>query len=172
MNTTLITVIAIFAVAVIILVYPLLAMTESNENITQQDVRVVTAEFVNEVTTRREITHINFERFLQRIHATGHTFDVEMEIVRIDENPGKKVVLTTSDMISENLTYSEFTTQIMDELFGVGGTGRVPLTTGDTVIVTVRNTDRTVGQIIRNFFTPGTGSNYRITASHAGMVTQ
>jgi len=133
----------------------------------------MTNAYANRVREGREINAQDLEVFMENLHSTGNTFDISYEVVHQGDNPGKKVVITTSDAIGENLTFSQFTSQIMEELIGPEGTGRYELSVGDSVIVNVTNTNRTMGQIIRDFFTPGSGgSGGAINANAVVLITR
>ena len=176
MGDTIVTIVAIFIVAALMLLYPLLVMSENNERVTRLAAQTITSEFVDTVTTRGEIRQSDYDEFIQRLYATGNTFDIEIEIRHLDENPGKKTVITTSDAIGENLTFSVFTSTILDEIMrsdaerGDGNGGYV-LRTGDTIIVSVSNTNRTIAQLLRDFFYSIVGrSDHQIQATFSGMV--
>ncbi|MCL2383648.1 MAG: hypothetical protein FWC79_05895 [Oscillospiraceae bacterium] len=168
MGDSIITIVAIFIVAILMLIYPLLAIAQNNENVTQLAVQTVLSEFVNDVTTRGVIRQTDVDRLQQNLDATGNTFDVEFEIALLDENPGKKTVIVHTDAIGENLRFSIFTTTIEEAL---ARDGFYLLSMGDTVQVTVRNTNRTIAQLLRDFFYSAVGrSEYQIGASFSGMV--
>ena len=70
--------------------------------------------------------------------------------------------------IGENLYYNKYTSQIEDEL---NTKGRITLKEGDIVSVTVRNTNKTIAQILRNFFYMVSGNDsYQIAGQHSGVV--
>ena len=168
MGDTVMTIIAIVVVAVLMLVYPLLNMAENNETVVQMSVQTLTSEFVNTVTTEGRITVNVYNDFIQNLHALEPGFEVEIEVQHIDENPGKATVITHSDAIGENLTFSVFTSSIVDML---EDEGVYVLSRGDFIIVNVRNTNRTIAQMLRDFFFSFTGASYRtLTASETGMV--
>ncbi|MCL2355196.1 MAG: hypothetical protein FWC68_04950 [Oscillospiraceae bacterium] len=169
MGGTIVTICAIVLVAILLVLVPLLNQAEGNENMVQHEVRVMAEGFLDRTVRDGAITLASVEQFILDLHATANTFDIQIEVLRLDENPGKKVVITTSDAIGENLTITEFTSQIMEQL---ENTHRYDLDIGDTVTVSVSNTNRTMGDTLRNFFTPGTGGSSRINASATRMITQ
>ena len=91
-----------------------------------------------------------------------------MEVKNIDENPGKKSIQTERDKIGENVYYSEYTTQIMQELEDNGAKN---LKQGSIVVVTVRNENLTFTQQMKQFMYRIVGNDtVSIVASKAGMV--
>ena len=177
MGDTIITIVAIFIVALLMLIYPLLSIAQNNENVSQLAVQNIVREFVYEVTTAGVIRKADVERLEQNLLATGNTFDIEYRVALLDENPGKKTVMVHSDAIGENLRFSIFTSTILDAIYCTASCptncnvhGAFPLSKGDTVTVTVRNTNRTIAQLLRDFFYSAIGrSDYQIGATFSGM---
>ncbi len=169
MGDSLITVIAIFLAAILMFIFPLMSVSERNDDIAQLSVQTATAEFVDNVSTTGKMTYENYNRFTQTLAATGNYYDVELEIKRLDENPSKKTAWGNHDKIGENLYYSEYTTQIIDQL---DNKGSINLKQGDMVSVQVKNKNRTIAQMLRSFFYSISGSDaYQIAASHSRVVT-
>lgn len=168
MGDSLITVIAIFLAAVLMFIFPLMSVSERNDDIAQLSVQTATAEFVDDVRNTGSLTEENYSKFTQSLSATGNAYDVEMEIKRLDENPSKKNAWGANDKIGENLYYSEVTSQIISQL---ESNGRVTLKQGDIISVTVKNNNKTIAQMLRSFFYKISGSDaYQIAASHSGVV--
>ena len=91
-----------------------------------------------------------------------------MEVRQLDENPGKKTSQTAKDKIGENVYYSEYTTQIMQEL---EKSGVKDLKSGDIVLVTVSNENKTLAKQLRSLMYKVVGSDTAdVVASKAGMV--
>jgi len=168
MGATIITITAIVLVALLLFLYPLLNVAESDENIIGLDVQTLVDEFTTIIAERGEINQRDLDMFVEQLLALNFHWNIELEVIALDDNPGKKVVVTTSDAIGENLTITQFTEQIMN---GLDAYGVYSLEVGDIVSVTVNNTNRTMGEILRGFFTPGTGGTSRIRASATRMVT-
>lgn len=176
MGDTLITVIAIFLAAVLMFVFPLMSISDRNDDISQLAVQTETVEFVDNVRTTGKLTTANYDAFVKKIAATGNSYDVDIEIKRLDENPGKKSAQTATDKIGENIYYSEYTSQIMEKLEqseeNLGeGKGRINLKEGDMITVSVKNTNTTIAQTLKNFFYSISGnSTYQIEGQHTGVV--
>lgn len=168
MSDTLITVIVIVVAAGLIFVVPLMTMADRFDTTTQAEVEAIVADFVDEIRSTGKITQAKYDKFLQNLDSQGYIFGVEMEVKNIDENPGKKAIQTERDKIGENVYYSEYTTQILEDL---KSRGFKDLETGSIVTVTVRNEDLTFGQQMKQFMYRIVGNDTaNIVASKAGMV--
>ena len=169
MSDTLITVIAIGLAAVLMFVFPLMTMSDRTDDVSQLAVETATTDFVDEVRTTGKITPDKYSKFIESIGSTGNTYNVEMQIQVLDENPGKKTTQTTKDKIGENVYYSVYTSQIQDVL---NSNNTYKLKEGDIFSVNVKNTNQTLAQQLKNFFYTVVGNDtYTIAASHGGMVT-
>lgn len=168
MGDTLITVVAIMLAAVLMFVFPLMSVSERNDDVAQLSVSTTTSEFVDEIRTTGQLTLSDYEAFLSTIATTGNSYDVELELKILDENPGVKTTQVQTDKIGENVYYVKYTTQILEEL---GNLQRMSLKEGDIISVRVKNTNTTISQILRNFFYRIAGNDtYQIAAEHAGVV--
>lgn len=170
MGDTLITIIAIFLAAILMFIFPLMSISERNDDVTQLAVQTATSEFVTKAATVGYISQDNYDAFTTVLGATGNTYDIEIEVQHLDENIGKKSITTSGDMIGENVRYSEFTTTILENMAGTGN-GKFSLNKGDNVIVTVKNTNTTIAQLLRNFMYTITGDDgYQVAASASSLV--
>ncbi len=169
MSDTLITVIAIALAAVLMFVFPLMTMSDRTDDVSQLAVETATTDFVDEVRTTGKITPDKYNKFIENIGSTGNTYNVEMQIQVLDENPGKKSSLSSVDKIGENAYYSVYTSQIEEVL---NNNKNYNLKEGDMFSVSVKNTNQTLAQQLKNFFYTVVGNDtYTIAASHGGMVT-
>ena len=169
MGDSLITVVAIFLAAILMFIFPLMSLAERTDDISQLAVQTATTEFVDDIRTTGKMTLDDYEAYLGELNSTGNSFDVEMLIQQLDENPGVKTTQAEPTKIGENLYYNIYTTQIMDQL---NKTGRITLKEGDIVTVTVKNTNQTISQMLRNFFYAISGNNsYEIAGQHSGIVS-
>ena len=168
MGDSLITVIAIFLAAVLMFVFPLMSLSERTDDISQLAVQTATTEFVDKIKTTGKMTLNDYEQYLSTITATGNSFEVEMLIQQLDENPGVKTTQAEITKIGENLYYNKYTSQIEAEL---SSKSRITLKEGDIVSVTVKNTNKTIAQMLRNFFYMVSGNeSYQILGQHSGVV--
>lgn len=173
MGDTLITVVAIALAAVLMFVFPLMTMSDRSDDVSQLTIKTATTEFVDDVRTTGKLTMDKYSKFVENISATGNTYDVEMELKVLDENPGKKTTQAESTKIGENVYYSMYTSQILDSLESTGSQTKVlALKEGDIFSASVKNTNSTLSQQLKNFFYSVTGNDtYTIAAEHAGIVT-
>ena len=169
MSDTLITVIAIALAAVLMFVFPLMTMSDRTDDVSQLAVETATTDFVDEVRTTGKITPDKYSKFIENIGSTGNTYNVEMQVQVLDENPGKKTTQSQKDKIGENVYYSVYTSQIENIL---NSNKNYNLKEGDMFSVSVKNTNQTLAQQLKNFFYTVVGNDtYTIAASHGGMVT-
>ena len=169
MSDTVVTVLAIFLAAILMFIFPLMSTSDRTDDITTQAVESATTDFVDEIRSTGKITQDNYDNFIQTISSTGNSYNVEMEVQVLDDNPGKKVTEAEYTKVGENYYYSEYTTQILDEINS--DAGAMYLKQGDMVTVSVKNTNRTIGTILRDFFYSVTGNNSAtVTDSHSGIV--
>ena len=166
MSDTMVTIIAIFLAAILMFIFPLLSVSERSEDVSQLAVQTATQEFVDKVATKGVITKEDYDAYVHALGITGNTYDIEIEVQHLDENPSKKVV---EDLIGENLRYSEFTSAIL-KCIETDGKNYV-LSKGDNVIVNVKNTNTTLAQLLRNFVYSVTGNEtYQIGATSSSLV--
>ena len=168
MGDSLITIIAIFLAAILLFVFPLVAMSERTDDVSQLAVQTATADFVDNIRSTGSLSDDDYDKFLSTLAATGNSYDVEMEVSHLDENPGVKTTQAQMTKIGENLYYKEYTTQIEEKL---QNNGKISLKQGDLVSVTVKNTNQTIAQSLKSFFYQLSGDNtYSISAQKAGIV--
>lgn len=170
MSDTLITIVAIALAAILMFVFPLMTMSDRTDDVSQLSVETATTEFVDDVRTTGKLSLDKYSKFVENIQATGNSYDVEMEVKTLDENPGKKTTQAEATKIGENVYYSTYTSQILNSITGDNET--MKLKEGDIFSVSVKNTNTTLSQQLKNFFYSVTGNDtYTIAAEHAGIVT-
>ena len=168
MSDTLITVVAVVLSAILMFVFPVMTMADRADTVTQTDIQTLTSEFVNEIRVTGKLTPENYSKFIEQITSTGNTYDVELEFKILDENPGKKSMQSSGDKIGENVYYSVYTSQILEE---IDQNKTYTLKEGDMVSVTIRNTNSTLSQQLKGFIYALAGSDtYKIAASQSGLV--
>jgi len=173
MGDSLITIVAIFLASILMFVFPLMSISERNDDIAQLGVQTAVTEFVDTASGTGKITLDEYSAFMQTLAATGNSYDVELEVKVLDENPGKKTTWAVSDKIGENTYYSVYTTQIEEVLVDEDGqyNNTFTLKEGDVVSISVKNTNTTISQMLRNFFYTVSGQGtYQVAAQHAAMV--
>ena len=173
MGDTLITVIAIALAAVLMFVFPLMTMSDRTDDISQLTVETATTEFVDDVRTTGKLSMDKYSQFVQNISSTGNSYEVEMQLQVLDENPGKITTQEESTIRGENVYYTMYTSQILETINPSSGvTKTLALKEGDMFSASVRNTNTTMSQQLKNFFYSVTGNDtYVIAAEHGGIVT-
>ena len=112
MSDTVITIVAIFLAAILMFIFPLVSMSDRTDDVSQLVAQTATTEFVNKVITKGKLIPEYLDEFISTLATTGHTYDIEMQIQYIDENPGVKLTQAEPTKEGENTTYNLETTQI------------------------------------------------------------
>ena len=169
MGDTLITVVAISLAAILMFVFPLMTMADRADSASQLTIQQATTDFVEKASTTAKITKANYDVFIQKITSTGNTYDVELTVQIRDSNLGKKASLAQPDKIGENVYFTEYTGQILNEL---DANGTYYCKEGDIITAAVKNNNLTISDQLKNFFYTVTGNNTAsIVAEHTAMVT-
>ena len=173
MGDTLITIIAIVLVAILMFVFPLMTMSDRTDDVSQLAVDAAVTEFVNDVCTTGKLTMDKYSKLIETISADRNSYDVEMEIQVLDENPGKKTTQAEHTKIGENVYYTMYTSQILDTINPSSGvTQTLALKEGDMFSASVKNSNTTMSQQLKSFFYSVSGNDtYTIAADHSGIVT-
>lgn len=168
MSDTLITIIGIFLAAVLMFVFPVMTISNTQEDIAQVAVQSLTAEFVNNAATKGKITQDDYNTFVSKVYATGNTYDIQLEHKIMTTNPNKG----QNDQLGENLYYSVYNSQIVDsKTTGVNYKNEYLMKKGDYITATVKNTNTTIASQIKNFLYSIVGKDtYTIAASSSALV--
>lgn len=165
MGDSLITIVAIFLAAILMFVFPLAAISEMNDNEALAMVQSYTTEFVDNIRSKGKITKDDYDAYIQKLYATGNSYDVNIEVQIADTNPGKK---TQNQQIGDTTYYGVYTSQVQTAL---SNSGKYTLKEGDFVNVSVKNTNTTISQMIKSVLYSVTGdSSYVISAQASGSV--
>jgi len=168
MNDSVMTVVAIFLAAVLMFMFPLMSTADRSDDISQQVVQTATTQFVDNVRSTGKITQDKYDSFTETIASTGNAYDVDVEVQILDENANKKTTQVQSSKVGENYYYSEYNTQIEQKL---AETGTYTLKQGDIISVSVKNSNQTISQVLKNFIYRVSGNNtYNIAAADSGIV--
>ena len=160
-------VVAIFLAAILMFVFPLMTMADKKDDVSTLTVQTATTEFTDTIRTTGKLTQEKYDNFTQTLASTGNTYNVDLKVQVLDENPAKKESSATQK-IGDNIYYVIYTTQVLDAIKN----GDLVLKEGDIVSVTVENTNVTIGQQLRNFMYRVTGNNSStVAASASGIVT-
>ena len=154
----------------ILFAIPIMATASQNDNITQSAVQTLVSNFVNTAAREGKITQSNYNDFIQELYATGNSYQVDLEVQTLADNPGKKGAAGESiQVIGESIYYSEFTNTIENE---IKTNGVKKLKQGDYVLARVQNTNVTMGTKIKNFLYTIVGKDtIAIEASASALVS-
>ena len=166
------TIVALFVACVMVFVVPVVTLTDRNDNVAQENVKLIVEEFVTDIKNTGELTTAKYQDFENRLAATGNAYNIEMEIQHLDENPGKKLSQANYTKIGENVYYSEYTTQILKKILTTNGTqATISLKEGDLIYVQVTNDNSTAAQTLKgSFLNVSNEGEEVIKANSSGMV--
>lgn len=168
MSDTLITIITIFLSVVLLFMIPLMSIAERNNDISQSVAQTSVTETVSNVAKTGLIKRSDIDALRLKLDATGNTWDIEIEVKHLDENPGKKAVAVSHNLIGENLTYSTFTEEVMEK---ISNDDKYPLKKGDEVTIKVNNTNKTVAESFRTWMYKVVGNRVsEMSASSSAIV--
>ncbi len=169
MGDSLTTILAIFLAAVLMFIFPLSAIADRNDDISQGYLQTTLDEFVNTVSAQGKLTKEDYERLEAKLEATNNSYDIELVINVADVNPGKK---TDNQKIGDTTYYSIYTAQLINGETGELDTkGVYYLKEGDYIKVSVKNINTTISQMIKNVLYGITGNeSYVIAAQASGVV--
>ena len=160
-------IVALLIAAALMLITPIVTLTERNDNAVQENVKVIVDEFVADIQNTGKLTMTKYQTLVERLNATGNVYDIELEVQHLDENPGKKTTQANYTKIGENVYYTQYTTQVLESL----EQGSMLLEPGDNILVSVKNQNSTAAQSLNASFLGITNSDtYAISAEGAGMI--
>ena len=171
------TALGIAATGILLFVGPMVTLTNRAVNVTQENVQLIVDEFVTEVENTGKFTRSGYQNFVSKLNATGNTYDIEIEILHLDENPGKKTAQANYTKIGENVYYSEFETQILPQV-GIKIGNETPSTEdtmilkqGDIIKIVLRNTNPTTNQTLESSLLGFSNADeYEIKARGEAMI--
>ena len=177
MGESLTTIIAIFLAAILMFVFPLMSISERNDDLSQMIASSATADFVNNVVKTGKITTDNYQNLVLSLQSSGNSYDIDLEVKILDENASKVVTDADVKSVGNNAYYSIYTTQIEDRLqrssanSDLNYNGKLILKQGDVIAVTVKNSNATFSQALKSFYYRATGSDIHIiVATSSGTV--
>ena len=169
MKDTVTIILAIFVAAILLFILPLIAVSEKNNALARGTAEKAVKDFVSESATVGTVTMTNYQKLINKLGTTRNTFEVEMEVAKIDDNIGKKTQWTNNTIIGENSTVTVYTNEIMNAL---QDKGVYHLRSGDRFTVKVKNKNKTMAQNFRNIlFGSNNVDNYDIVAQDSQNVT-
>ena len=116
---------------IVMLIFPISALSERNIDMARSTLQTATSEFADKISVEGKITRSNYHAYAQRINSiVGSPVDIEIEIQHLDENIGKKNATASANLVGENTRYSSWD---VDDVFKDGED--YLLNKGDIVIV-------------------------------------
>ncbi len=168
MGDSLMTIIAIFLAVILMFLFPMLSVSERADDISQLAVETAVTEFVDNSRAIGKVTMANYEKLVNALNATGNSYVIEMERKVLDENVGKKTAWANGKVIGENVTYSIYTSQILDDLLNDKDH---LMKEGDYFYCSAKNDNTTMSQTLRSvFYSISSNSSYQVGADHGGTV--
>lgn len=150
MDDTFISIIAVIVASIIMFIFPFVILADRNDDIAQLTVETLTEEFVDSVIKTGKITNEDYQRFISRLTSSRNTYDINIEVKILDENPSKKVTDDTGTASGVNTYYSIFTSQIEEKF--VEPDSKIILKEGDEIFVTVKNNSKTLSQTLKSLY--------------------
>ena len=170
MDDTLTSIIGLAVAVILMFIFPLITMSDRTDDVSQLTVDIATTEFVDDIRESGKITPDRYSKYIESIGSTGNTYNIELEVKILDENPKRKAIELNKTMeTTDNVYYSVYNSQIENEL---NNGNEYYLKEGDIVTVSAKNTNQTIAQQLKNFFYTVVGRDtYVIGSSHGGLVT-
>lgn len=173
MGDSIVMILAIVIGAILMVAYPLLVTAENSERVSQMAVQTIVSEFVDSVTTLGKIRETDYEHMRNMLSATGNSFEVNIEVRHVDENTARIGVHEENMSIGGNTSFSVFNSTIfggIDNSRRGNFPGYYLLKRDDTIIVSVRNTNRNIAQLLRDSMFSIMGSGHQVGAIFTGRV--
>lgn len=142
LGDTLITIFVMLLITCIFFIFPLMMTANQNDIAAQVTLQTSMTDFVNEICNTGKLTKENYDKFIEII--TGpNTYNIEIDIKVLDENPSKKVTETYPTQIGEKVFITYYTSQIVQQL---DEKKTLLLKEGDQVHISITNTNTTLLQ--------------------------
>lgn len=167
-GNTFMTVIIIVVGIVLLFFIPLMAASNTQDDVTKVAVQSIVAELVQTASTKGKLTTNDYENFTTKLYATGNTYDIQLIHTIMTTNPNKGA----TDKAGENLSYSVYNTEILDN--GINKStnhGEYLMNKGDYFGCTVKNTNTTMADQIKGAIFRVIGKDtYTIVGSDYALV--
>lgn len=168
MGDSFITVISIVIAGVLVFAIPLMIVAGNTDNVSQLAVQTETTEFGTLIANTEKMTMDDYQKYISTIVATGNSFEVEMTVYHLDENPSVKTTQAESVKIGENLYWVEYNSQVMSKL---EKNGKIALKEGDMISIKVYNTNQTISQLLKNLIYKVSGNDLKaIEAQYSTLI--
>ena len=92
MSDTLMSIIGIFFAVILMFIFPTLEMANKSDELSQTVAQVAVTDFVNKVASKGKITELDYNELEQKLYATGNSYDIQIEVQILDDNPRRTFV--------------------------------------------------------------------------------
>lgn len=154
MSDILMTIIGFVLAFIIMFIFPLMELAGQGDEVSQTVAQVAVSEFVNKAASQGKITEFDYNELVQKLESTGNNFDIQIEIQVLDDNPRRATTTGYNELLGEYKYYSIYTNTILEEIrtkIENDEAGEYELKKDDYIIVTVKNTNITLGTQLKNF---------------------
>ncbi len=171
MTDTMMTIIGIFVAVILMLVFPLVEVAGKNDDISQTAIQIAMADFVNSVAIKGKITEDDYNKLVTKVYATRNSYEVIIEAKILDENPEKRTITSGGALqVTESQYYSVYTNTILDKINN-SSSKEYLLKKDDYIVVTVKNTNKTLGTQLKGIFYKFIGKDtYTLGGSDSALV--
>ena len=137
MSDTFITAMSIMVMVILIFFVSILSIVNQNDEITQTSVEAIIANFVNTVAREGKITPDSYDDFIQKLYATGNSYDINIE-VESKLNNGESYKLKQGDRIivktkNNNVTFG---TQLKNFIYSIAQKDTIVIEATNSALVT------------------------------------
>jgi len=147
LGDTFITIFVMILITSVLFIFPLMIISNQVDSASEVCLQNYMTDFVNEVCNTGKLTKDNYNKLIEKI--TGpNTYNIEIEIKILDENPNRKITQAEPTKIGEDVYVSYYTSQIVNQL---DNNGRILLKEGDQVHVYIANTNTTLSQQLASY---------------------
>jgi len=168
MSDTLMAIIGILVATVLMFIFPLMEIAGKNDEMAQTVVQVVVSDFANKAAAKGKITQEDYDDLVQKLYSTGNAYDIQIEVQILDDNPRRTTTTSNAKLVGEYRYYSVYTNTILEKLKQDEG---YQLKEDDYIVVTVKNTNTTIGTQFKNLLYKFIGKDtYSVGTSAAVRV--
>lgn len=167
MEDTTVSIIGMIIAIILMFIVPLVIIADRSDDISQLTVGTLTADFVDNVIRVGKITGEDYSNFLISLANSGNTYDVEIEVKMLDENPARVATDLDGNMgtMGQSLYYSIYTSQIEEQLRADRGNEVILLKEGDIISVVAKNNSKTLSQALKSIYYTIAGEDLHIISS-------
>ena len=167
MQDILITIIGVLFAVILLFIFPIVEISSKNDELSEVYVESVLSEFVNTVSKERKITESDYDALIREINATQNSYRVQIELKILDDTANRLTTASAATLVGEDKYYSVFDNEIIE---GLDEDKEYLLKKNDYIIVTVENTNHTLGTQLRGLVFGILGKNTEIIVARASSA--